>query len=255
MKIAVCIKQVPATDTRLKIGASGVSIDYADVTMVLNPYDEIAVEAALKLKEAHGGETVVVTLGPDKALEALRTSLAMGIDKAIHVTTGEVTGADSFMTARALAAVLKREPYDVILFGKQAVDDDNGAVGIQVAECLGFPHVSMVTRIQMSADGKQGIFDREIEGGVEVVECSLPIVLTAQKGLNEPRYPSLPGIMKAKSKPMEKIDGAAFLGENSISWEEVILPPIRKAGQLFQGDSPSSVETIVKYLREELKVL
>ncbi len=255
MKIAVCIKQVPATDTRLKISPSGTSIDYTDVTMVVNPYDEYAVEAALKLKEAHGGETVVIALGPEKAAEAIRTCLAMGMDKAIHITTGEVVGPDSLSTARALVEILKRDAYDVILFGKQAVDDDNGAVGIQVAELLGWPHVSIVTKIEIAADGKSGKFEREVEGGVDVVESSLPVVITAQKGLNEPRYPSLPGIMKAKTKSLEKIDGNALMGEKTVMWESLTLPLGRKAGQVVNGDAQTSVDAIMKYLREELKVL
>jgi len=255
MKIAVCVKQVPATDTRLTLHASGKAIEYADVTMVLNPYDEYAVEAALRLKEAHGGETVVITLGPEKAAEALRTCLAMGVDRAIHVTTDEVTGADSWSVARALAEVLKKDVYDVIVFGKQAVDDDNGAVGIQTAECLGLPHVSAVVGIHIAPDMRRGTFEREVEGGIDVVESSLPVVLTAQKGLNEPRYPSLPGIMKAKTKPMEKVSGDSWLGDPTVVWEGIALPPPRQSGRVVTGDADSSVQAIIQYLREELQVL
>lgn len=255
MKIAVCIKQVPATDTRLKISSSGIAIDYADVTMVLNPYDEYAVEAALKLKEAHGGETVVVSMGPEKASEALRTCLAMGIDKAVHLVTPEPVGVDGSIVAKALTEYLNKGAYDVVLFGKQAVDDDNGAVGIQVAEGLDWPHISMVVGIELPAGQTTGKFHREIEGGEEEIECALPVVLTAQKGLNQPRYPSLPGIMKAKSKPMEKIDATPWLGDPAVTWESLSLPQSRKAGQVISGDSKTSVEAIVKYLKEDLKAI
>ncbi len=250
------MKQVPATDTRIRIAASGKAIDLTDVTMVINPYDEYAIEEALKIKEKLGGEVVVITVGPEKAAEALRTCLAIGADKAVHVVVSEPLGPDPLRTASVLAQVLKGELYDVIFCGKQAVDHDNAAVGIQLAELMALPHVSLVGKLEISKDGKAFTAHRTVEGAVEVYEGTFPAVLTAQKGLNEPRYPSLPGIMKAKSKPMQKIDGGPLVPETTISIESLLLPPTRQAGTVLKEHEPkAAVEALIQYLQGNLKVL
>src|SRR6266699_4671634 len=202
MRIAVCIKRVPDSEMRVKIAADGKSLDEAGVKFILNPYDEFAVEEALRRKEqaGGGGEVVVVSLGPQAAQETIRTALAMGADRGVLLQTERIP-ADGFVTAQALAAELKDGAYDLILFGKMAIDDYNHQVGPMVAELLGLPCVTAAAPITFE-EGK-GTAEREIEGGVEVVEFTLPAVITADKGLNEPRYPALKAIMAAKKKPLE----------------------------------------------------
>jgi len=251
LKIAVCIKRVPDTETRIKIAADGKSIDEAGVKFVLNPYDEFAVEEALRLKEKAGaGEVVVVSLGSDAAQETIRTALAMGADRGVLL---KATGLslDPLVAARALAAELKDGGYDLILFGKLAIDDYSQAVGTMVAELLDLPSVSAVAHLQM-ANGK-GMAEREIEGGIEEVEFSLPAVITADKGLNEPRYPALKGIMAAKKKPLEvKTPSSDSVG--GIAVLELSLPPPRKEGRIV-GEGPAAVSALLDALRNEAKVL
>ena len=195
MKIAVCIKRVPDSETRVKIAPDGKSLDEAGVKFILNPYDEYAVEEALRRKEQAGaGEVVVLSLGPAAAQETIRTALAMGADRGVLLQVERVP-ADGLVVARALAAELKDGAFDLILFGKMAIDDGNHQVGPMVAELLGLPCVTSVAHLEI-ADGK-GVAEREIEGGIEVCEFPLPAVLTVDKGLNEPRYPALKGIMAA----------------------------------------------------------
>ena len=264
MNIVVCIKQVPSTEAKIKIGPSGSDIDRANLSYVVNPYCEFGVEEALRIKEKLGkGEVTVVSLGPAKVVEALRTCLAMGVDKAIHLRDDSFEGGDSFATSLVLAAALRPLNFDLVLFGKQAVDDDQGAVGIQVAELLGLPHVAVVNKLEIDAVTKAVVAHRQIEGGIEVVETSLPVVVTCQKGLNEPRYASLPGIMKAKQKPLQELDGKA-LGLNpaeigiegaKLKWVKLVPPPARVAGKILQGSSVEVVKEMVRLLREEAKVL
>ncbi|HEV8540634.1 MAG TPA: electron transfer flavoprotein subunit beta/FixA family protein, partial [Nitrospiraceae bacterium] len=201
LKIVVCAKQVPATDSKLQIAGNGHEIERSGLSYVVNPYDEFAVEAALQIKERIGGEVTVVSLrahAQQKPEDALRTCLAMGTDKAVLLADPAFEGGDSLSTAIALAAALRRLTFDLVLCGKQAVDDDGASVGIQVAELLGIPHVAVVNKLDLSPDGRSATAHRQIEGGIEVTEAPLPALITCQKGLNEPRYPSLPGIMKAK---------------------------------------------------------
>lgn len=250
MKIAVCIKRVPDTETRVKIGADGVSIDEAGVKFVLNPYDEFAVEEALQRKEKAGaGEVVVVSVGPDAAQETMRTALAMGADRGVHLKADAVP-ADGLAVAKALAAELQDGGYDLMLFGKMAVDDYNHQVGSMVAELLGLPCVTTVAHLEM--DGGKGVAEREIEGGVEVVEFALPAVLTCDKGLNTPRYPALKGIMAAKKKPIE-VRPAAF-GAVRLKATSLTLPAERKEGRIV-GEGPDAVPELVRLLQTEAKVL
>jgi electron transfer flavoprotein beta subunit len=250
VKIAVCIKRVPDTESRFTIAADGVSIDEKLVRFVMNPYDEFALEEALRQKEREGGgEVVAVALGPDAAQETIRSALAMGADRGV-LLQADVVPADGLAVAKALAAELKDGGYDLILFGKLAVDDYNHQVGPMVAELLDLPCVSAVAHLDL--DGAKGVAEREVEGGVEVVEFSLPAVLTAEKGLNEPRYPTLKGIMAAKKKPLEVRPAA--LGPSRIAVRALLPPPARQEGRII-GEGPEAVPVLVALLRTEAKVL
>lgn len=250
MKLIVCIKQVPDTETRIKIGSDNKSIDLTDVNFVVNPYDEYAIEEALRIKEGlGGGEVTVISLGPERTTSAIRTALAMGADNALLLKV-EDQWMDSYSTAHALAEVLKGMEYDLILFGKQAVDDDNAQVGPMVAELLGLPCVTVVTKLEIP-DGKIQA-QREVEGGLEVVEAPLPAVITAQKDLNEPRYTSLRGIMMAKKKTIEEKEPS--LPDPKIKILKMEYPPTREAGKIL-GEGREAVPELVRLLREEAKVI
>ena len=250
MKIAVCIKRTPDTETRVRMAADGVSLEETGVKFILNPYDEFAVEEALQRKEKAGsGEVVAIALGPDAAQETIRSALAMGADRGVLLKADRVP-ADALAVAKALAAELKDGGYDLILFGKLAVDDYNHAAGPMVAELLGLPCVTAISKLEL--EGGKGVAEREIEGGVEVVEFALPAVLTAEKGLNTPRYPALKGIMAAKKKPIETRPAA--LGAARVQVSALTLPPERKAGRIV-GEGPDAVPELVRLLRTEAKVL
>lgn len=250
MKIAVSVKRVPDTETRIKIGPDGKSINEAGVKFVLNPFDEYAVEEALRLKEAAGtGEVVVYSLGGDVCQETIRTALAMGVDRGVLLKTDGYS-LDPFPAAQLLADALRDEGFDLILSGKLAVDDYSHAVGTMVAELLGIPSVSAVAHLTI-ADGK-GTAEREIEGGVEVVEFPLPAVVTADKGLNEPRYPALKGIMMAKKKPLEVRDVEPAPG--GIEILALTLPPERQEGRIV-GEGADAVPALIEALQTEAKVL
>jgi electron transfer flavoprotein beta subunit len=246
MKIAVCIKRVPDTETRIKISGT-TKIDEAGVKFVPNPYDEFAVEAALQLKQKAGGEVVAVSLGPDAVQETIRTALAMGADRGVHLKT-DGQPYDTLSVAQALAAELKG--YDVILLGKMAIDDYNHAMGPALAELLGLPCVSAVTALTI--DGAKGTAEREVEGGVEVLSFPLPAVITTDKGLNKPRLPTLPGIMAAKKKPMESKPAA--LGTTRVTVRSLALPPERPAGRII-GEGAAAVPELIRLLQTEAKVL
>src|SRR5213595_2143887 len=226
MKIAVCVNRVPDSETRVKIAADGKSLDEAGVKFILNPYDEFAVEEGLRLKEkAETGDVVVIALGPPAAQETIRTALAMGADRGVLLQTAGFHP-DGLETAKALAAELKNGAFDLILFGKMAIDDYNHQVGPMVAELLDLPCVTAIAHLDLTGDKKGGTAEREIEGGVEVVEFPLPAVLTADKGLNEPRYPALKGIMAAKKKPLDV--KPASLGAGGLELVAMVPPPERK---------------------------
>jgi electron transfer flavoprotein beta subunit len=267
MNIVVCVKQVPATESKLIVTPDGKDIERAGLSFVVNPYDEFAVEEALQIRERLGtGEVTILSLRPhptQKSEEALRTCLAMGADKAILLSDPAFDGGDGFATALILATALQRLSFDLLLAGKQAVDDDGGAVGIQVAELLGIPHVAVVNKLELNADARTILAHRQIEGGIEVVEAPLPVLITCQKGLNEPRYPSLPGIMKAKQKPLEIWNRERIglapetIGTAGAKLQVVHLdaPPPRPAGRLLPGDASTAVKELVRLLREEAKVI
>ena len=245
MKIAVCIKRVPDSETRVKIASNGKSLDEAGVKFVLNPYDEFAVEEGLRR-----GEVTVVCLGPAAAQETIRTALAMGADRGVLLQSDAIP-ADAFVTAQSLATELKAGVWDLILFGKMAIDDYNQQVGPMVAELLGLPCVTAVAHLEI--EGAKGVAEREIEGGIEVVEFPLPAVLTADKGLNEPRYPALKGIMAAKKKPLE-VKPVQFSTGGGIEIVALTPPPQRKEGKIV-GEGAGAVPELVRLLREEAKVL
>ena len=250
MKIAVCLKRVPDTETRVKVAADGKSLDEAGVKFILNPYDEFAVEEALQRRDKAGaGEVVVLSLGPAAAQETIRTALAMGADRGVLLQVDQIP-ADGLEVAKALAAELKDGAYDLILLGKMAVDDYNHQVGPMVAELLGLPCVTAVAHLDLEA--AKGTAEREIEGGIEVVEFPLPAVLTTDKGLNEPRYPALKGIMAAKKKPLDV--KPLTLGAGAVEVLAMTPPPERQAGKIV-GEGAAAVPELVRLLREEAKVL
>ena len=264
MNIIVCIKQVPDTEAQIKIGPDGKSIVEDDIKWVMNPYDEFGVEEALKLKEKFGGEVTVVGLGPKRVTESIRTALAMGADKGILVTDPALDGSDSIGIAKALAAAIKDLEVDIIFAGQRGVDDDSGLVGSALAEFLDIPQVSVITKLEVSDDGKTVKASRPVEGETLVIEANTPALLTTQKGLNEPRYASLPGIMKAKKKPLEEkgltdlgLDASEFGTEaRKLKIVELTPPPARAEGKIIEGDSPEQkAAELARLLREEAKVI
>jgi electron transfer flavoprotein beta subunit len=259
MKILVLVKQVPDTATQVKIGSDGRTIDTTGITWIVSPYDEFAVEEALRIKEKRGqGDVVAVTVGPERAKEALRSCLAMGADRAIHVNDPALEGADTLLTARALAAVVKLEQPALVLTGRQAIDDDMGAVGAQVAELLGWPCLNWVMEEAISEDGTRVRAGRQVEGGLELFELPLPCLLTAQKGMNEPRYPTLKGIMGAKKKEIKDLKaGDLGLGDAARQLEVVALEalPPRPPGRILTGDPKDMAKELVRALREDVKAV
>ncbi|MDM8514944.1 electron transfer flavoprotein subunit beta/FixA family protein [Desulfobacterales bacterium HSG16] len=259
MEIIVLIKQVPATELILSIAEDGKNVKKEDVKWVLNPYDEFAVEEALRIQKTEGGTVTLVSVGPDKAQEAIRHGLAMGADKGVLVNDPKALDCDGLATAKVLASVIDSLPYDLIIAGQRAVDDDNYLVGTAVAEFLDIPNISLVIKQEIS-DNKIKCH-RTIEGGTVVIESPLPVLLTTQRGLNEPRYTSMPGIMKAKKKKIEiKSLDDLDIDDSSLAPKTKILsmeyPPERQGGRLIEGDSPeSAVAELVKVLREEAKVI
>ncbi|HSJ23287.1 MAG TPA: electron transfer flavoprotein subunit beta/FixA family protein [Longimicrobiales bacterium] len=249
MKIVVCIKRVPDTESRIRVAGDGRSIDPAGIKFVMSPYDEFALETALRVKDAQGGgEVVAVTVGEATSAEQLRSALAMGADSAV-LLKGQPT-LDGLATARALAAELREQNADLVLLGMKAVDADQQQVGPMLAELLDMPCITVAASIAME-DGKV-VAHREVEGGVEVMEAPTPAVVSITKGEYEPRYPSLKGIMAAKKKPLQEKD--AELGESRIEVRELSMPPERPAGRII-GQGVDAVPDLVRALREEAKVL
>jgi electron transfer flavoprotein beta subunit len=255
----VCIAQVPDTETRIKIGGDGRHIDETGIKYIVSPYDEYALEEAIRLKEKQGGDVTVLAFGPDRVQQALRESLARGATKALHVK-GDSGDADSLGIAKVLAAAIKTVPHDLVFFGKQGVGTDNSLVGPMVAEILGYPQVNVVTHLEV-ADGKITAH-REIEGAEEIIEASTPAVITAQKGMNEPRYASLKGIMAAKKIAIEsKSISDLGLSDSDIVNQRVTvvsleLPPEKSGGRKIDGSDPAAAaKEIVRYMKEEAKAL
>ncbi|MBI3962703.1 MAG: electron transfer flavoprotein subunit beta/FixA family protein [Deinococcus sp.] len=255
MRIAVCVKQVPDTATRIRVAPNNLSIDETGVQFVLCPYDEYAVEEALKIRSAAGsGEVVLFCVGPPRATEALRTALAMGADRAVHLT--ELAGLDWVGTARALAAMIHAEGnFDLILTGRQTTDDDCFELGPALAELLGLPDATIVIKLEVGP--LKVTAHRDIEGGRAIVELPLPAVITCTKGLNQPRYPSLPGIMKAKQKPIKVVTQGALglTPQPQVALLELALPPPRQSGKLIKADAEQAAQELMNLLHHEAKVV
>ena len=257
MKIAVLLKQTFDTEAKISIDAAG-QISRQGVSLIINPYDEYAVEEALRLKEKHGGEVTVVSAGAPEAQDALRQALAMGADKALLVTDEALAGGDEYTAAVVLAKALGTLEYDLVLAGWRAIDDGSSQVAVRVAELLGLPQVNVVVKLEV--EGGKALATREIEGGSEIVEVSLPAVITAQKGLNEPRYPSMKGIMQAKKKPMQKLSLADLGLETAqvapkVKAVSYFLPSPRAGGRIIPGEGPDAARELCRLLREEAKMI
>lgn len=267
MNIVVLMKQVPDTETLIDIAADGRGIAVEEVKWAVNPYDEFSLEEALRIKESRGDVKVtVLTVGPDRVTESIRTAYAMGVDEAIHVNDEideEVYGAvDAATTARILAAALRSIPFDLIIAGQRAVDCDNYQVPLLIAEELGLPMIGMVTR-QEIGDGTIRCV-QSVDGGTLVVEADLPALFTTQKGINEPRYPSFRAIIQAKKRPVtERSLDELGLGEDAVGWSgaqvrirRLSYPPARDGVQLMTGATvQEQAAELVRRLREEAQVL
>lgn len=259
MKIAVCVKQVPDTETRIRIAPEGDALSSGDVNWIVSPYDEFAIEEALRQKEKHGGEVVLISLGPDRVQQALRTGLAMGADSAIHLKDPLFDATDSSGIARALAAAIRSlGAIDLVLLGQQGVGGDNSQVPGLLAELLDLPQVTMGVKVELT--GGQATVEREIEGAHETWVASLPCVISAQKGLNEPRYASLKGIMAAKKKPVRTLDASGVGLEASAlapktQLQRLELPPARPPVKMIGGDAAAQATELLRLLHEEAKVI
>jgi len=248
MKIIVCVSLVPDTTTKIKISGTNKSIDEAGVSFVINPYDEYAVEEAVQLKEKNGGDVTAISFGSDKYKEAIKKAFQMGADTGILIKAdGEF---DSFTVAKNLADAIKEINPDIILFGKQSIDFDGSQIPAMVGELLNLPSVNIVTKLEIN--GNNVTVEREVEGGKEIIEASLPIIIGTQKGINNPRYPNLKSIMASKSKPIT--EKAPSYSGNKLEVTEMKLPAAKSKGKILDGGA-ASVPELVKMLREEAKVI
>ncbi|MCX6128620.1 MAG: electron transfer flavoprotein subunit beta/FixA family protein [Proteobacteria bacterium] len=263
MKILVFLKKTPDTETKIQISSSNTAIETSDVKFIINPYDEYAIEEAIQIKEKNASaEVVIASFGDESVRELIIKGLAMGGDRGLLISNEGLADADSLTIAKILAAAVKKESPDLVLLGKQAIDDDNMHVGPMLAELLGWPHVNVVNKL--SLDATQATAEREAEGGlIEVYKFPLPAVIGANKSLNSPRYAALPGIMKAKKKPFDVktpadfgLDKAQLQGKVKVVVKAYQYPPQKQSGQIFQGEPVDlMVAKVVKLLREEAKVI
>lgn len=258
MNIVVLIKRVPDTETRIQLKDGKVVTD--GISWIISPYDEYAVEEALRIVEKHTGKVTLLCLGPGEAKETIRKGLALGADDAIHLNDPAFLNGDASTTAKVLAAALKKMQYDLVLAGKQAVDEDNAQVAVRVSELLNLPEVNSVIKLEFGDDKKSAKCLREVDGDRDMATTSLPAIITAQQGLNEPRYPSLKGIMGAKKKPVADWK-AADIGIDVASLApklEVVKldpPPARPPGKIIPGDAATAAKELVRLLHEEAKVV
>lgn len=257
MKIYVLLKRT--FDTEEKITINNGVIDDQGAAFIINPYDEYAIEEAIRLKDQHGGNITVISIGTEEAEKELRTALAMGCDQAVLINTeDDLEESDPYTTSTILAHYFKENEFDIILGGNVSVDKSSGQIGPRLAELLDIPYITTITKITI--DGKTAIVERDVEGDSEILETSLPLLVTAQQGLNEPRYPSLPGIMKAKKKTLEELElDDLHLDENDVAPKsmtiEVYLPPKKEAGKMLEGGLESQVKELLQLLRSEAKVI
>ncbi|HVI41569.1 MAG TPA: electron transfer flavoprotein subunit beta/FixA family protein [Anaerovoracaceae bacterium] len=257
MNIIVCLKQTFDTEAKIVLDNNG-KIDGNGVNLVINPYDEFAVEEALKLKEKFGGEVTLVSMGNERVQESIRTALAMGCDQAILINDPALDSPDEWAAAEVLAKAVAQIPYDIILAGRIAVDDGSSQVAVRLADALNIPSVSCILKLEVEDD--KATVTREIDGGTELIEVSLPVVLTAQKGLNVPRYPSMMGIMKAKKKEIKVLTLADLeINVSDLSRKmnitKISLPSPRKGGKKVPGEAADAARELAKLLREEAKVI
>ncbi|WP_110927155.1 electron transfer flavoprotein subunit beta/FixA family protein [Bacillus massiliglaciei] len=257
MNIYVLLKRT--FDTEEKITLSNGKINEDGAEFIINPYDEYAVEEAIQVRDAQGGEVTVLSVGSEESEKQLRTALAMGADKAVLINIeDDVEEGDQFTTARIIGEYLKDKEADLIIAGNVAIDGGSGQVGPRVAEYLDIPYVTTITSLEI--DGQNVSVIRDVEGDSETIEASLPLLVTAQQGLNEPRYPSLPGIMKAKKKPLDEIElDDLDLEEEDVEAKtktlEIFLPPKKEAGKILSGEINEQAAELVKLLRTEAKVI
>jgi electron transfer flavoprotein beta subunit len=248
MNILVCISQVPDTTAKIQVSGDGKTIEKTGIKFILNPYDEFAIEEGLRLRERFGGTVTALTIGPETSKEILRTALAMGVDKAGIVKTDDIL--DSYNVAENIAGYAKSISPDLVIFGRQSIDFDSSGMAPMVAEMLDLPSISVVS--SWNIENNAITAERDIEGGKEVLTCSVPCVISAQKGLNDPRYPKLPDIMKAKSKPIEEI--ASCHGSALVSLTSMALPSSKRVGMIV-GDSEAEIASVVTALHEQAKVI
>jgi electron transfer flavoprotein beta subunit len=248
MNILVCISQVPDTTAKIQVSGDGKSIEKTGIKFILNPYDEFAIEEGLRLRERFGGTVTALTVGPETSKEILRTALAMGVDKVGIVKTDDIL--DSYNVAENIAGYAKSISPDLVIFGRQSIDFDSSGMAPMVAEMLDLPSISVVS--SWNIENNAITAERDIEGGKEVLTCSVPCVISAQKGLNDPRYPKLPDIMKAKSKPIEEI--ASCHGSALVSLTSMALPSSKRVGMIV-GDSEAEIASVVTALHEQAKVI
>lgn len=257
MNIYVLLKKTFDTEEKINLQDGRIEDDGAE--FIINPYDEYAVEEAIKQRDEHGGEVTVVTIGDEDSEKQLRTALAMGADKAVLINTeDDVEEGDQYTTAKILEAFFEDKETDLILAGNVAIDEASGQVGPRLAEALGIPFVTTITSLEI--DGDVVKIEKDVEGDLEKIETSLPLLVTCQQGLNEPRYPSLPGIMKAKKKPLEELElDDLDLDEDDVEPKtktiEIFLPPEKQAGRVLEGDVQDQVRELVSLLKNEKKVL
>ena len=278
MKIVVIVRQTPDTEAKIAANSSGNGIDETGLKWILNPFDEFAVEEAVKIKESTGAEVVILGIGPDRALETIRTALAMGGDSAIQIKDENFGATDSYATAKLIASKIKAMgDVDLILAGKKWIDEESGQVAIQVAAELDIPQATIATKVDVDDAAKTVKVQSEIEGGQRIIELNFPALVTAERGLNEPRYASLPGIMKAKKKPLEEVTVDAInleelglaqenLGADGSRYkiDNIDIPVINRSLNVLKGGNSDMVESaevqaaaenLTKLLREEAKII
>jgi electron transfer flavoprotein beta subunit len=257
MKIVVCLKQVPDMESKFKI-VDDKKVDESQIAFKINDFDNYAVEAALQLKEKHGGEVVIVSAGPDRAAKEIRQAFAMGADWGLHITDPAIYDGDSFVIASALTKAIESiGGVDLVMTGAQTEDMQAAVTGVMIADMLNVPHCTSVVKIN-TADGKAYTLNRELEGGFnEVVELTAPAVLTIQSGINEPRYPTLPGIMKAKKKQLDAKSGGD-LGVSAASrtaFIKMFVPVSDSMAEIIEGAPAEAAAKLVDKLKNEAKVI
>tara|TARA_B100000959_G_scaffold236801_1_gene255829 strand:+ start:912 stop:1748 length:837 start_codon:yes stop_codon:yes gene_type:complete len=278
LKILVIIRQTPDTEAKIQANANGNGIETSSIKWILNPFDEFAVEEAVQIKEKSDAELVILTVGPERSVEALRTALAMGGDSSIHIKDESFGDMDSYALAKVIASKIKSiGDVDLILTGKKWIDEESGQVAIQVAEELGIPQATLASKVDVNEAGKSVKVQSEIEGGQRIVELTFPALVTCERGLNEPRYASLPGIMKAKKKPLEEVlIDSIDIGElgltkeglgsdgSRIKVDSIEIPVIKRSLKILKGGKSDMVQAdevqkasndLVKLLREEAKII